>query len=64
MTTETLKSGFCGICNQPEGDDPKAHNCEFSCGACGQFFTEDEADDEFLHHPDFCDANDEIEEGE
>lgn len=51
----------CGICGQPEGDDPKAHVCEFNCGACGQYFDEEQADDNNHHLADFCDAYDEEE---
>ena len=53
---------ICGICDKPEGSDPKAHTCEFNCGACGQFFDESEVDANGHHLAEFCDANDEIEE--
>jgi transcription elongation factor Elf1 len=49
----------CGICNQPESNDPKAHICEFNCGACGQYFDQDQADENNYHLADFCDAYDE-----
>jgi hypothetical protein len=60
--TKGIKMSICGICDKPEGDDPKAHICEFNCGACGQFFDEEEADENNHHLADVCDANDEIEE--
>lgn len=51
---------LCAICEKPEGNDPKAHTCEFNCGACGQFFDESEADENNHHIADACDASDEI----
>lgn len=48
---------ICGICNQPEGNDPKAHTCEFNCGACGQYFEQDQADENNHHLAEFCDAS-------
>lgn len=52
-STESL----CGICFQDEGNDPKAHTCNVLCGACGQFFGEEEMDSEGHHNADDCEAN-------
>lgn len=49
-STESL----CGICFQDEGNDPKAHTCNVLCGACGQFFGEEEMDSEGHHNADEC----------
>jgi hypothetical protein len=49
-STESL----CGICFQDEGNDPKAHTCNVLCGACGQFFGEEEMDSEGHHNSEDC----------
>jgi len=52
MTTENI----CGLCNKPEGDDPNAHICVFSCGACGEFYEENESDRDGFHLISECSA--------
>ena len=49
-------SEICQICFKPEGNDPKAHNCVFSCGACGEFYEEHESDRDGFHLLSECSA--------
>jgi hypothetical protein len=49
-----MNTELCGICFQDEGNDPKAHTCNVLCGACGQFFGEEEMDSEGHHKADEC----------
>jgi hypothetical protein len=52
-----MNTELCGICFQDEGNDPKSHTCNVLCGACGQFFGEEEMDSEGHHRADDCEAN-------
>ena len=49
-----MNTELCGICFQDEGNDPKSHTCNVLCGACGQFFGEEEMDSEGHHRADDC----------
>lgn len=44
-----LFDSICGICNKPDGEDPKGHICELYCEDCGQSFGEEDADSTGTH---------------